>query len=59
MFRTSAIKKYGDIIADVVNEDDQLLLRAMIEGERLILPEALFTIVYITIQCRQCIEITP
>lgn len=42
MFRTSTIKKYGDIIANVVNEDDQLLLRAAIEGERLILPEALF-----------------
>lgn len=42
MFRTSSITKYGPISQDLLNEDDQILFRAVVEGRRTVLRDYLF-----------------
>jgi glycosyltransferase involved in cell wall biosynthesis len=42
MFRTSSIIKYGPISQHLLNEDDQILFRALVEGRRNVLKDYLF-----------------
>jgi glycosyltransferase involved in cell wall biosynthesis len=42
IFKTAVIAKYGLIPNNLINEDDQLLFRALLEGERVISKEHLF-----------------